>query len=116
VVLRISESYQLPTEKNSLKSIGNSINIKIYKEKSIKQSEEKSAGSGVGMNGYAILFHKTCVHPCNTIHIHNALRYWRLPEYNVFGTGMGRVIMSSKITPFFQSSFPADFSWRADSS
>jgi hypothetical protein len=40
--------------------------------------QEKSAGRGVGMNGDAVLFHKTCVHPCNTIRKHDALHYWNL--------------------------------------
>jgi hypothetical protein len=46
---------------------------------------EKSAGSGVGMNSYAILFHKTCVHPC--IHYLYAQRT-ALLKYNVFGIGI----------------------------
>jgi hypothetical protein len=33
-----------------------------------------SPGSGVVMNGYAVLFHKTYVHPCNTIRTHDALQ------------------------------------------
>jgi hypothetical protein len=51
------------------------------------------------MNGYAILFHKTCVHSCNTARIHNALHYWRLLQCNVFGIGIGGVSMRSKIIP-----------------
>jgi hypothetical protein len=39
---------------------------------------EKSAGSGVGMNCYAILLQKTYVHRYNTIRIHNALHYWSI--------------------------------------
>jgi hypothetical protein len=31
-------------------------------------------------------------------------------EYNVFETGIGRVVMHSKITPFSHSYFPAEFS------
>jgi hypothetical protein len=79
--------------------------------------QEKSAGSGVGMNGYAILFHKTCVHPCinYSCSLRNALHYWRLLTYNVFGIGIFGVRMRSKITLFFRSYFPADFSWRAHS-
>jgi hypothetical protein len=59
---------------------------------------EKTAGSGVDMNGYAVLFQKACVHLCNTIRIHNALHYCRLLEHNVFGIGKGGV--RSKVTPF----------------
>jgi hypothetical protein len=66
------------------------------------------------MNGYAVLFHKTCVHPCNTIHMHNALHYWRPLEYNVFGIGIAGVRMRSKITPFSLSYCPTDYSWRAN--
>jgi hypothetical protein len=73
---------------------------------------EKSAEIGVGMNGYAILFHKTCVHPATlfvyTMHCTTG-DYWN----NVFGIGMGGVRMRSKITPFSRFYFPADFSWRA---
>jgi hypothetical protein len=68
---------------------------------------------GVGMNDYALLFNKTCVHPCKTIRIHNAL-YWRLLEDNVFRIGVGGVRMRSKIAPLSRSYFPTDFSWRAD--
>jgi hypothetical protein len=58
---------------------------------------EKSAGSGVGMNGYAILFHKTCVHPCihYSYRLHSALHYWRLLTYNVFEIGIDGVRMRS---------------------
>jgi hypothetical protein len=67
------------------------------------------------MNGYAVLFHKTCAHPCNTIRIHNALHYWRLLENDVFGIGTGGVGMRNKITPFTRSHGPANFSKRTDS-
>jgi hypothetical protein len=65
----------------------------------VSERQEKSAGSGVGMNGDAVLFHETCVHPSNTIRFLNILHYWRLLAYNVFGTGIGGVHMRSKITP-----------------
>jgi hypothetical protein len=38
-----------------------------------------------------------------------------LLEYNVFGIGISGVRMRSKITPFPRSNFPANLSWRADS-
>lgn len=44
------------------------------------------------------------------------LHYWRLLEYNVFGTGISRMHVRNKITLFSRSYFPADFSWRADNS
>jgi hypothetical protein len=36
-------------------------------------------------------------------------------EYSVFGMGIDGVRLRSKITPYSSSYFPADFSWRADS-
>jgi hypothetical protein len=56
---------------------------------------EKSAGSGVGMNSYAILFQKTCAHPCNTSYT----QCTALLEYSVFGIRIGGVRMRSKIIP-----------------
>jgi hypothetical protein len=50
------------------------------------------------MNGNAILFHKTCVHPRNTSYT-QYIALLRLLECNVFGIGTGGVRMRSKITP-----------------
>jgi hypothetical protein len=76
----------------------------------------KTAGSEVGINSYTVLFTKTCVHPCHTIRIHNALHYWRQMEYNVFGIRIGRVRMHSMIVPLLLLVLPEDFSWCVDSS
>jgi hypothetical protein len=68
----------------------------------------------VDINSYTVFFHNTCIHSSNTIHTHNALLYWRLMEYSVFGIGIGRVHMHSKNTPPPPApQFPADF-WHAD--
>jgi hypothetical protein len=53
--------------------------------------QEKSAGSAVDMNSYAIHFHKNS------------------PHLQHFGIGIGGVRMRSKITAFLCSYFPADF-------
>jgi hypothetical protein len=50
---------------------------------------DKAAVSALGTNGFAVLFHKTCVYPRNAARIHSALYYWRLLQYDVFGIGIG---------------------------
>lgn len=59
----------------------------------------KSDGSGVVMNGCAILFHKPCVHCC----IQNALLCTTRVRHDVFGLETGGMCMHSKIRPFSHS-------------
>jgi hypothetical protein len=63
---------------------------------------ERSAGSGVGINGYAILFHKTCVYPCIHYSYIQCTALLETTGGHVFRIGRGGVR-------------PADFSWRANS-
>jgi hypothetical protein len=93
----------------------NNLTVRTNKLKLLSAHQKQSAGSAVSMNGYVVLFHKTCV--WQTLQHYSYTQgtvLWRLLERNVFGTGVGGARMRSKILlspPYY---FPADLPWSAD--
>jgi hypothetical protein len=59
---------------------------------------KKSSGSRVDMNGYAILFHKTCVYPCTSLSLNCSTGEQCLWKRN-------RRSAHAKIIPFFRCYF-----------
>lgn len=74
-------------------------NQMVIPSKALQGRQAKSTGTLASINGCAMLFHKTCVHPRNTNRMHNALHCWRLLKNNVFRTRIGALQMRSKIIP-----------------
>lgn len=89
----------------------------MFKKKSfiLQNTVRTQREDWISMNSYTEFLHKAWVHPCNAIHIHNALHCWKLLEYNVCGRGTHQVYMHSKITPPLPPSLllPSRLSWHS---
>jgi hypothetical protein len=82
-----------------------------YSCKVLIACHEKSTSSGLGMNGYAIFFHKMCVFPCIHYSYTQCTTLLETAGVQCVFSRDRQCVYAQQDHLFSHSYFPADFSW-----